>query len=139
MPTVRGKRGRRGIGGLLGVVLLVALTGCGSSSKSGGTVLGSTPKNADVVVSRVDSVTRYDPDKLQITLNKDVSFTVLNKDSVVHNVTIPAFAIDMDVAPGQVINVKIPAVTQAPRDGFFTFYCKYHQSQGEAGRITVSK
>jgi plastocyanin len=54
-------------------------------------------------------------------------------------VTVPAFAIDMDIQPGQRVDVKIPAVSQAPRDGFFTFYCKYHQAEGEAGRINVSR
>jgi plastocyanin len=55
-----------------------------------------------------------------------------------HNVTIPGFAIDMDVAPGQTISVKLPAITAAPRDGFYTMYCKYHQSEGEAMRIKIA-
>ncbi|HTJ76697.1 MAG TPA: cupredoxin domain-containing protein [Acidimicrobiales bacterium] len=124
--------------GLLGLVLLVTLTGCGGSS-SKTTVLGGKNLTADVVVDKVDGLHTYDPKKLTIELNKEVSFTVLNKDKVVHNVTIPDFAIDMDVQPGQRIEVKLPAVAQAPRDGFFLFYCKYHQSEGEAGRIEVSR
>jgi plastocyanin len=92
-----------------------------------------------VIVEKTDVLTVFNPKKLEIQLNKDVSFTVLNKDTVAHNVTIPAFTVDMDVQPGQVITVKIPAVSSAPRDGFFSFYCKYHQTVGEAGRITVAK
>ena len=50
---------------------------------------------------------------------------------------IPAFDIDMDIPSKQSVTVKIPAVAEAPRDGFFSFYCKYHQTQGMSGRITV--
>jgi plastocyanin len=137
VPTVVGKRARVTMAGLLGLVMLVTLTGCGGSSKT--EVLGGKNSTADVVVDKVDGLHTYDPKKLTIQLNKEVSFTVLNKDKIVHNVTIPDFAIDMDVQPGERIEVKLPAVAQAPRDGFFLFYCKYHQAEGEAGRIEVSR
>ena len=129
MPTVVGKRARVTMAGLLGLVMLVALTGCGGSS-SKTTVLGGGGGTADVVVAKVDGLHTYSPNKLTIALNKD---------TIVHNVTIPDFAIDMDVQPGERIEVKLPAVTQAGRAGFFTFYCKYHQAEGEAGRIEVSR
>jgi plastocyanin len=138
VPTVVGKRARVTMAGLLGLVMLVTLTGCGGSS-SKKTVLGGRGQTADVVVDKVDGLHTYDPKKLTIELNKAVSFTVLNKDTIAHNVTIPDFAIDMDVQPGERIEVKLPAVAQAPRDGFFLFYCKYHQAEGEAGRIEVSR
>ena len=148
MPTFRGRtvvgkraRGRhaRGVvGGLLSLVLLVGLTGCGSSSSSK-TVLGGSNQAADITVEKVDGLSVFSPNKVEIKLNTAVSFTVLNKDTVLHNVTIPGFAIDMDVAPGQRVEIKLPAVPAAPRDGFYSFYCKYHQNQGEAGRINVAK
>ena len=134
---VRGKRARV-MTALAGVVMLAGLTGCGGSSTKT-TVLGGKAETADVVVEKVDSLPKFDPNKLQIQLNKAISFTVLNKDTVAHNVTIPDFAIDMDVQPGQRIEVKLPAVAQVPRDGFILFYCKYHQAQGETGHITIAK
>jgi len=115
--------------GLLALVMLVGLTGCGGGS-------GDSAKRADVTV---DSTNRFAPDKIEVSLNQEDSFTFLNKDRKVHNVTIPAFAIDMDIQPGQRIEVKIPSVATVPRDGFFSFYCKYHQAEGESGRISVSK
>ena len=133
MPIVGGKRARVAIGGLLGLVMLVGLTGCGGGGSS------ATELKADVTVDKVDGIHQYDPKKLEISLNRDETFTFLNKDKIVHNVTVPAFAIDMDIQPGQRVDVKIPAVAQAPRDGFFTFYCKYHQAEGEAGRINISR
>ena len=138
MPTEVGKRARLGLAGLLGLVMLVTLTGCGGGGSSDTAKLGGKNQKADITVDKVDSLHQYDPKKIEIQMNKEESFTLLNKDKIVHNITIPDFAIDMDVQPGQIITVKIPAVTQKPRDGFFTFYCKYHQAEGEAGRITVS-
>jgi len=117
------------VSGLLGLVMLLALTGCGGGSSDSG-------KKADV---SVDRTMRFDPSSVELSLNSAESFTFLNKDKQVHNVTVPAFAIDMDIAPGQRVEVKIPAVAQAPRDGFYSFYCKYHQTEGEAGRIKISK
>ncbi len=130
MPTLVGKRTRMVTAGLLGLVMLIGLTGCGGGGSS------DSGKRADVTV---DSTDRFSPNKVSISLNQEDSFTFLNKDKKVHNVTIPAFAIDMDVQPGQRIEVKIPAVKQAPRDGFFGFYCKFHQTEGESGRIDISK
>jgi plastocyanin len=129
---VVGKRARVMIAGLLSLVMLLALTGCGGGSSDNG-------KKADVTVDKVSGLHQFDPKKIEISLNQEDTFTFLNKDSIVHNVTVPAFAIDMDIQPGQRIDVKIPAVAQAPRDNFFTFYCKYHQAEGEAGRIEISR
>ena len=119
------------------MVLLVSLVGCGSDSKAEDKVLGGSKKNADLVLS--DQMPFYAPADLQMPLNKEVTFTVFNDGKKVHNVTSPGFAIDMDVAPGQRIEIKLPAVAAAPRDGFYSFYCKYHQNQGEAGRINIAK
>jgi plastocyanin len=124
--------------GLMGVVMLLGLSGCGSSSAKT-TSLGGASQSADIVISKSESVPRFDPNKVSIPLNKDVTFTVLNKDTEVHNITIPGVVVDMDIAPGQRVEVKIPAVSQAPRDGFFLFYCKYHQQAGETGHINISK
>lgn len=134
---VLGKRARV-MTAVAGVVMLAGLTGCGGSSTKA-TVLGGKAQTADVVVEKVDSLPKFDPNKLEIQLNKETSFTVLNKDKIVHNITIPDFAIDMDVQPGERIEVKLPAVAQVPRDGFILFYCKYHQAEGETGRITIAK
>jgi plastocyanin len=125
------------LGGLM-VVLLVSLVGCGSDSKDKDSVLGgASAKSADLVIN--DTFPFYDRTDLKIPLNQDVTFTVLNKGKNVHNVTIPGFVIDMDIAPGESVEIKIPKITEAPRDGFYTMYCKYHQNQGEATKINISK
>ena len=100
-------------------------------------MLGGTTTNADRVVS--DGFPFYEPTDLTIRLNKEVTFTVFNAGSKIHNITIPGFVIDMDVAAGQTISVKLPATAAAPRDGFFRMYCQYHQSVGYTGRISIPK
>ena len=129
MRTVVKRRARLVTVGLVSVVMLLGMAGCGGGG-------GDNAKRADVTV---DKTSRFVPDKLEIKLNREDSFTFLNKDNKVHNVTVPGLVIDMDIQPGQRVDVKIPAVAQAPRDGFFSFYCKYHQSEGESGRINVSR
>ena len=124
--------------GSLMMVLLVSLVGCGSDSKDEDSVLGATKaKNADLVIN--DTFPFYDRSDLKIPLNQDVTFTVLNEGKNVHNITIPGFVIDMDIPAGQTVEIKIPKISEAPRDGFYTMYCKYHQNQGEATKINIAK
>ena len=122
------------LGGLMAMMLL-GLVGCGGDGDGDG--LASIKKNADLVIE--DKEPFYDPKNLEIALNREVTFTVFNDGKKVHNITIPGFEIDMDVQPKQSIDIKLRAISAAPRDGFFTLYCKFHQADGEAGRINISK
>jgi hypothetical protein len=122
------------LGGLI-AVLLLGFVGCGDSDNADNSVLGGGTQAADLVIS--DTYPFYDPVDLKIPQNREVSFTVRNDGKKIHNITIPGFTVDMDVEPGKVITVKIPA-TGAPRDGFFTMYCKYHQSDGEATKLNIA-
>ena len=134
MATVRGKWARTVISGFLGLTLTFGMAACGG---------GDDDKlTADVTM---DDTLRYDPAELKISLNEETTFTFLNKDNKVHNITVPALsndqeqnAIDVDVQPGQRGTLKLPKVTTAPRDGFFLFYCKYHQTEGMTGRLKIS-
>ena len=121
------------LGGLM-VMMVAGLVGCGGGDDE--SVLDGK-KNADLVVD--DKEPFYEPKNLEIALNREVTFTVFNEGKKVHNITVPGFEIDMDVQPGQSIDIKLPAVSAAPRDGFYTMYCKFHQSEGEAGRIKIAK
>ena len=134
MLTVRGKRARVVVCGLLSLVMVLGLAACGDGDDDGLT--------ADVTM---DDTLRYSPNELEINLNEETTFTFLNEDDQVHNITVPALsndvsqtAIEIDVQPGQRGTLTLPAVTEAPRDGFFLFYCKYHQSEGMSGRIKIS-
>lgn len=122
------------LGGLI-VAMLLGLVACGDGDGDNN-VLGGA-ETADLVVS--DEHPFYEPTSLEIPLNRQVTFTVFNEGEELHNITIPGFAIDMDVAPNSSIEITIPATSEPPRDGFYTVYCKYHQSEGEALRLTISR
>jgi plastocyanin len=134
VATVRGKWARTVISGFLGLTLTFGMAACGG---------GDDDKlTADVTM---DGTLRYDPAELKIRLNEETTFTFLNKDNKVHNITVPALsndieqhAIEIDVEPGQRGTLKLPKVATAPRDGFFLFYCKYHQTQGMSGKLKIS-
>jgi plastocyanin len=122
------------LGGLM-AVLLVSLVGCGGG--------GGDDRTADVSIE--DDTLRFEPSSLDIDPNQEQTFTFINRDDIVHNVTVPQIPrdaeqnpVDVDIQPGDRVSVKIPAVAAAPRDGFFLFYCKYHQTEGMSGRLEVS-
>jgi plastocyanin len=121
------------LGGLL-VVLVLALVGCGGDSDDENRLGGA--ETADLVIT--DKFPFYDNKTLELPRGREITFTVFNDGKDLHNITIPAFTIDMDVQPGQTIEIKIPAQNEPSRDGFWTMYCKYHQSEGEAGRIELT-
>jgi plastocyanin len=130
-------RARKLFAGGLVVVSLLGLSGCGGGDDD-------ERQTADVIVEDED-VLAFEPKELEINLNEETTFTFLNNDDLLHNFTAPAIfvndvqnPVDVDLPPGQRVSVKIPAVAQAPRDGFFLFYCKFHQTQGMFGRITIS-
>jgi hypothetical protein len=125
------------LGGLM-VVLLLGLVGCGDDGDDGDdSVLGaSRARAADLTIN--DELPFYDKKTLEMPLNREVTFTVHNEGKELHNITIPGFTIDMDIPAGQTVEIKLPAITAAPRDGFYLMYCKYHQHEGEAGRITIA-
>ncbi len=134
MPTVRGKWAKTVISGFLGLAMMFGMAACGGGD--------GDELTADVTM---DDTLRYDPNELEINLNEETTFTFLNKDNKVHNITVPGLsndieqnAIEVDVQPGQRGTLKLPKVTTAPRDGFFLFYCKYHQTQGMSGRLKIS-
>ena len=134
MPTVRGKLAKTVISGFLGLTMAFGLAACGGGD--------GNELTADVTM---DDTLRYDPNELEINLNEETTFTFVNRDNEVHNITVPALsndieqnAIEIDVQPGQRGTLQLPSVTEAPRDGFFLFYCKYHQSEGMSGRIKIS-
>ena len=135
MRTVGGKRARVLLSGFLGLTMMFATAACGGGDDD-------DELTADVTM---DETMRYDPDELEINLNEETTFTFVNRDDTVHNITVPGLSndieqnpIDVDVPPGQRGTLKLPKVTTAPRDGFFLFYCKYHQTEGMSGRLKIS-
>ena len=59
-----------------------------------------------------------------------------NRGSTMHNFSVPAFDLDLDIPLDErTHNVPIQ-VFSTP--GTYEFFCKYHQDQGMTGTLTVS-
>jgi plastocyanin len=119
---------------LVGVVVAMGLGGCGG---------GSGGPKADLTATKL---LRFDPDHLSVRLNRQVTWTFHNDDKDrQHNFTLSYVFTDptqtqnasVDVGPGQTKDITF-TVTERPRAGFLTFYCRFHQADGMNGRITVT-
>jgi plastocyanin len=128
-------RGRRWLTiALVGVLAVFGLGACGGG--------GGDKALTGLVKANEDH--RFDPDEINVRFNRQATFTFQNEDKkVAHNFTLTAIFTDpdhfltVDVAPGQTEQIKF-TVSQRPRDGFLSFYCRFHQSEGMQGRIKVS-
>jgi plastocyanin len=121
---------------VIGVLATVGLAACGDGDDEAG---GDVERSGLVA----DDMLRFDPDEFEIELNEEVDFQFVNEDDDrQHNFTISSVFVDedtalsVDVAPGGETEVRF-TVREQPRDGFLTFYCRFHQSEGMAGRIRV--
>ena len=129
--------GRRwGSMALLGVIATVGLSACGG----GGDDEGESVSRSGVVAN---DMFRFDPDEFTIDLNEEVEFQLVNEDDDrQHNFSISSVftdvdsALSVDVPPDDEREVRF-TVRERPRDGFLTFFCRFHQSEGMHGRITV--
>ena len=109
----------------LGLVPLVACGG-GETSDSGDTTA------QEVQVLALDF--RFQPDELTLTSARDVELTFVNQGKTEHSFTIeePAIEVEADGGMTEVINFE------APTDGEFGFYCKYHPDQ-MTGTLTIGE
>ncbi len=124
-------------GTLVGVVAVFGLGACGGGG-------GEEVKELVGVVKVDDQFRRFDPDKATVRLNEETFFTFQNGSSEEHNFTIAS--VFTDVPGGTALSVDVPAgqskpvrftVRERPRDGFITFYCRFHQGEGMHGRLTL--
>jgi plastocyanin len=104
---------------LLGLVLILAITACGSGSTSA----SSTPAAAGSADTIVIKNFMFSPATL--TVSPGTVVTVRNEDSVTHTLTDkanPKLFSTGDVGPGQVKTFKAPA-----KAGSYPFFCTIHQ------------
>lgn len=124
---------------LIGVIATLGLGACGGGEKT--PALGRT---GDLVAKDVDGVPLFEPTEVQVRLNQETRFTFQNQDDKrEHNFTLTFVFVDAD----NFVSVDVPSkqtkdvrftVKERPRDGFLTFYCRFHQAEGMQGRIKIS-
>jgi plastocyanin len=131
------------------VALVLAAAACGGyggnkSSESGGgttTIAGGPASDhgtKDVSGMSSADLALYDfyfePTVLKGTLGQTIKLELDNKGKVEHNLTITGQQVDQNVAAGKKAEVQVTF----PKSGTVSFFCKFHQSQGMAGGLTVS-
>lgn len=124
-------------GALVGVIAVLGLAACGGGGDD-------DPEELTGVMKVKEDFLRFEPEEATIEFNEEIFFTFQNTDDVEHNFTISS--IFTDVPGGTALSVDVPAgqskpvrftVRERPRDGFLTFYCRFHQGEGMAGKLTL--
>jgi plastocyanin len=112
-------------------VVLVVLGAC--SSKKTPTPSSPTPNPGGNGATLTMEDFKFVPAQLTASASKPI--VLINNGAVLHNFTIEGSSLTVDVQPGQTQSLPPPAPVQP---GTYTFFCKYHRSQGMEGTITVT-
>ena len=129
MSTVGMRATRRALTGIIAVVMVLGLAGCGGGDDDDN-VLGN---RADVVITEMG----FEPDELEMPVNQEVSFRIANEDDRPHTFTLTFLDIEQEIPAGATADIRLRA-PEVPRDGFYSFYSKDHQSEvGYHGQIKV--
>jgi plastocyanin len=75
---------------------------------------------------------RFVPRTFDVMVTQEIEF--INKDAVLHNISIPAAGISVDVEPGE--EIYTPPISLGP--GRYAFSCRIHGSQGMRGTFTMT-
>jgi plastocyanin len=75
---------------------------------------------------------RFVPRTFDVMVTQEIEF--INKDSVLHNISIPAAGISVDVEPGE--EIYTPPISLGP--GRYAFSCRIHASKGMRGTFTMT-
>jgi plastocyanin len=116
-------------------VLVMALTGAACSS-DGGSSGSSTPTSGGgggaAVATVVQSNYQFTPSKPTVS-SGDTLAIENSTPSTPHTFTVDGQSIDVEITPGssQDVTIDLPA-------GTYPFHCRFHQSQGMTGTLTVT-
>ncbi len=124
---------------LLASAILVVGTACSSGGGSNATTTPPSQTTASsassgnaVAITMVDF--NFEPATVTASTSQDIVLT--NNGSALHNFSIEGTSIDVDVQPGQSQTLTAPGPSFAA--GTYTFFCKYHRSQGMTGTLTAT-
>ncbi|MDQ3978792.1 MAG: cupredoxin domain-containing protein [Actinomycetota bacterium] len=124
---------------MIGVIAIFGLGACAETDNED--ERGALARG--VVATSTTGDPRWQPEELEAQLNQEVSFSVTNEDDREHNFTLTHVFTDAD----NFVRVDVPAqqsrsvrftIRERPRDGFLSFYCRFHQAQGMVGKIILT-
>jgi uncharacterized cupredoxin-like copper-binding protein len=128
-----------GVAGAAGTVEAVATSAVGTAEAAVGSPEASpaaSPAAAGALEIDAKDIA-FVPTELTIqAADEPVTITMKNTGAALHNFAIDALNIDVDVNPGETVEIVIPAGT-AP--GTYDFYCNVpgHKEAGMVGTLTV--
>ncbi len=96
---------------------------------------GATPAPAAVELTLNASEFAFDPNAVEATAGSEVKFTLANKGTIEHDITIDAVEFVLYAAVGE----TTMATTAALAAGSYDFYCSIpgHKEAGMIGTLTV--
>ena len=122
---------------LVAAICMVGLAACGDGDN------GEEARSELPGELKATPNARFDPDEVTVRFDRETLFTFENADDKrAHNFTLSYVFTDadnfvsVDAAPGEVKEVKF-TVRERPAAGFLTYYCRFHQGEGMAGRIRL--
>ncbi|HEX9415462.1 MAG TPA: cupredoxin domain-containing protein [Gaiellaceae bacterium] len=132
----------------LAAALVLTAAACGgggnksSESEGGTTTIAGQAANdhgsKDVSGESKAEIEMYDfyfePTVLTGKPGQTIMLELKNEGKAEHNLTISGQSVDKNVAAGEEAEVDVTF----PQSGTLAFYCKFHQSRGMAGGLTVS-
>jgi plastocyanin len=106
----------------------------GAATPAAGASPAAGPQTSVTIVMGKPSEFRFDPSDVTIPANTDVTITLKNEGSTLHNFSIDKLKISQDVQVGQTQTVKINAPA-----GDYQFYCDQpgHKEGGMVGTLHV--
>jgi len=114
------------------VAMLFVIGVACSSSNDTTTPQPSPTETASSDTTLVTQNSRFVPSELTISAGQEIQ--VQNKDTDrEHNFSITSASIEKDIEGGENEDVD----TSELATGTYDFFCKYHQSQGMTGKLTV--
>lgn len=112
--------------------LAAALTLAGALAACGG---GATPAPAAVEVTLTATEFAYDPSAVEVAAGSEVKFTLANKGTLEHDITIDALSYVLYAGVGESPSSMTPALAA----GTYEFHCSIpgHKEAGMVGTLTV--
>ena len=112
---------------------LIALSACGGDEEAGES--DGVDDGARQTVGMTAKDFSFIPDKVRLEAGNAFEVEFKNSGDVRHTFTVDEFDVDAELSPEEEEVVLVATPAQA---GEFSFYCRFHRSQGMEGTITIT-